>query len=87
MRFIVASFLMLSTICALNAEPLNPMPAQSYRVAACSINQISVVQSCRARCDEAVYDCRRRCVGQSCAQQCVPTHTSCQKSCITSAGC
>ena len=87
MRFIVASFLMVSTVCALNAEPFNPMAAQKFRVAACSTNQISVVQSCRARCDEVVYECRNRCVGQACAQQCGPTHSACQQTCIKSSGC
>lgn len=82
MRFIVASFLVLSNLAALNAEPLTPMPKL-----ACNANQISVVQSCRARCDEAVYECRNRCVGQSCAQQCGPTHSTCQINCIKSAGC
>jgi hypothetical protein len=86
MRFIVASFLVLSNFCALNAEPLTPMPTQKYRLA-CNASQISVVQECRARCDEAVYQCSNRCVGQSCAQQCGPTHSTCRQNCIKSSGC
>jgi hypothetical protein len=81
MRLIVATFLVLSSFCALNAEPLTQMPTQRYRLA-CNANQISVVQSCRAGCDDAVYECRNRCVGQSCAQQCVPTHSTCIQSCV-----
>jgi hypothetical protein len=33
----------------------------------------AAAQSCCANCDEAVYECHKRCVEQSCAQQCVPT--------------
>jgi hypothetical protein len=87
MRFVVASFLVLSNFCALNAEPLTPMPTQKYRLA-CNASQASVAQSCRARCDEAMYEClNRKCVGQPCAQQCGPTHTTCLQSCVKSAGC
>jgi hypothetical protein len=86
MRFIVASFLVLSNVCAINAEPLAPMPTQTYRLA-CNAGQGGVVQACRARCDEAVYECHKRCVGQYCAQQCGPTHSNCKQNCAASAGC
>jgi hypothetical protein len=84
MRLIVASFLILSNFCALNAEPL--APTQKYRLA-CNASQISVVQACRSRCDDAVFDCHKRCVGQSCAQQCGPDHNACQQACIRNSGC
>ena len=86
MKLIVTGFLALSIFSALRAEPLTLTATQNYRLA-CNANQISVVQSCRARCDEAVYECRNRCVGQSCAQQCVPTHNTCLQSCIKNSGC
>jgi hypothetical protein len=86
MRFVVAIFLVLFNFFAANAESLAPMPTQKYRQA-CNASQISVVQSCRAQCDEAVYACRSRCVGQSCEQQCVPTHSICLQNCVKSAGC
>jgi hypothetical protein len=86
MKFIVTSFLVLSSFYALNAEPLTPMPTQKPSLA-CNATQISVVQSCRARCDEAVYECHNRCVGQSCVLQCGPTHSICLQSCVKSAGC
>ena len=86
MRFILASFLVLSNFCALDAEPLTTTPTQKYRLA-CNTSQISVVQHCRARCDDAGYECHNRCVGQSCAQQCGPTHSACLQNCIKSSGC
>jgi hypothetical protein len=84
MRPIVASFLVLSNFCALNAEPLAPI--QKYRLA-CNTSQISAVQSCRSRCDDAVFDCHKRCVGQSCEQQCGSTHNVCLQACIRGSGC
>ena len=86
MRFILASFLVLSNFCALDAEPLTTTPTQKYRLA-CNTSQISVVQHCRARCDDAGYECHNRCVGQSCAQQCGPTDSACLQNCIKSSGC
>jgi hypothetical protein len=85
MRYIIVTFVMVFSG-ALNAEPSSPRPPQKYLLA-CNANQISVVQSCRARCDESVYECRNRCAGQSCAQQCGPTHNTCQQNCIKGAGC
>jgi hypothetical protein len=86
MRFVVASFLVLSNFCALSAEPLTPMLTQRYL--ACNASQGSAAHACRARCDEAVYEClNRKCIGQSCPQQCGPTHSACLQSCIKSAGC
>ena len=82
MRFFLASFLLLSNFYALSAEPLTP--TQKYRIA-CNASQ---AQSCRAQCDEAVYEClNRKCVGKSCAQQCGPTHSTCLQNCTKSAGC
>ena len=86
MRVFIAAILILSNGYALSAEPLAPTPTQKYRMA-CNASQISVVQACRARCDEAVHECIKRCTGQSCAQQCGPTHSTCQQNCITSSGC
>jgi hypothetical protein len=84
MRFVVASFMVLSNLCALNAEPL--AQTQKYRLA-CNASQVSAVQYCRGRCDDAVYECHKHCVGQSCAQQCGPTHNACLQNCIKSSGC
>ena len=86
MRFIVASFLVLSHFCALNAEPLAPAPTQKYRLA-CNTNQAKAAQSCRAGCDEAVFECHKRCVSQSCLQQCGPPHSACLQNCVKNAGC
>jgi hypothetical protein len=53
MRFIVASFLVLSNFCALNAEPLTPMPTQKYRLACKGVprplrrSSVSMFQSMR----------------------------------------
>ena len=53
---------------------------------ACNASQGSAAHACRARCDEAVYEClNRKCIGQSCPQQCGPTHSACLL--IKSAGC
>lgn len=86
MRFIVASFLVLSNVYALSAEPLTP--TQKYRLA-CNASQ---AHSCRAGCDEALDECRnRKCVGQSkavgCAQQCGSIHSTCRQNCMKSASC
>src|ERR1700743_3657751 len=56
MRVFIAAILILSNGAALSAEPLAPTPTQKYRMA-CNASQISVVQACRARCDEAVHEC------------------------------
>jgi hypothetical protein len=81
MRFIVAGFLVLSNVYALSAEPLTP--TQKYRLA-CNASQ---ALSCRAGCDEALFDKCRKCVGQSCAQQCGQIHSTCRQNCMKSAGC
>ena len=88
-RFFVASFLVLSNFYALNAEPLTPMPTQKYRLA-CNFGQVSALQACRDRCDDAAHQCISRCIGQSspsCTRQCGPTHNTCVQSCFKSSGC
>jgi hypothetical protein len=87
MRFIVASFLVLSSFDAVNAEPLTPMPTQKI---ACNSSQVSALQVCRDRCDDAVHQCISQCIGQSnpsCTRQCNPTHSTCVQSCFKSSGC
>ena len=87
MRFIVASFLVLSNFCA-HAEPLTPIPIQNRP--ACNFGQVSALQACRDRCDDAAHQCISRCIGQSspsCTRQCGPTHNTCAQSCIKSSGC
>jgi hypothetical protein len=89
MRFIVASFLVLSSFNALNAEPLTPVPTQKYRLAACNSSQASAVKVCRDNCDETMLQCASPCRGQSpsSCKQCVTTHTTCLQGCLKSSGC
>jgi hypothetical protein len=88
MRFIVASFLVLSSFHALNAEPLTPMPIQNRP--ACSASQLSVLQTCRDRCDDTEPACNSKCKGQSdpyCTRQCMTTRATCRITCLKSSGC
>jgi hypothetical protein len=89
MRFIVTGFLLLSSFYALHAEPLTPMPTQTYRLA-CNSSQASALKACRDNCDEAAHQCISQCIGQSspsCTRQCAPPHNTCVQSCSKSSGC
>jgi hypothetical protein len=80
MRFIFASFLVLSNFYVIHAEPLTPTPTRS----ACNAGQVKAVMQCRDQCDEAAYQCISRCTGQStpsCRPQCGPTHQACMQNC------
>jgi hypothetical protein len=87
MRFVVASFLVLSSFNAINAQPVTPTPTQNRP--ACNVSQASAFMACRDRCDETAHQCITQCKGQSSCnrQQCTPPHTTCVQSCSKSSGC